>query len=362
MYFGSVKFFKHLILTVVALLIIVPTTLCIILLCDNSSKSAEIDRLNSIIAGAEIKDDGSNNSSVTESSDDTSSETSVTEEGKPSTPAPETSEIETTDVPASSAPETTTEEPVSVPETSETEAETPPETPPETSAPDEEPVDLTQLYEDMYASRYTGEYIEDENTVYLTFDDGPSILTENILMYLRQEGVKATFFVVPEDTEFCKNLLKRIANEGHTIGIHSASHDYEKIYSTPEAFLDDFYTAYSIVYEATGIKADIYRFAGGSINDYNEETRDAIIAEMNRRGFQYFDWNVDSNDWQGYNWTQLYNSVLEDACELSTPVILFHDTGARENTVLVIEDIIKALKNKGYIFGSLSQKTEPIQF
>ncbi len=346
MYFGSVRFFKHLILTVVALLIIVPTILCIILLCDNNSKSAEIDRLNSIIASGEYKTDTSDTSSVTESfgitdSDkEMSSESSTTEAitEEPETSAPET----TTEEPETSAPETTTEEP-------------------ETSIPSQQ-VDLTALYEDMYVTPYTGEYINDDNTVYLTFDDGPSVLTENILMYLRQENVKATFFVVPEDAEYCRILLRKIAADGHTIGIHTASHDYEKIYSSPEAFLDDFYNAYSLVYEATGIKADIYRFAGGSINDYNEDVREDIIAEMSRRGFQYFDWNVDSNDWQGYNWTQLYNSVLSDASELSTPVILFHDTGMRENTVLVIEDIIKALKNKGYQFGSLSQKTEPIQF
>ncbi len=342
MYFGSVRFFKHLILTVVALLIIVPTVLCIILLCDNNSKSAEIDRLNSIIASEEYKSDTTDTSSVTESSDNsdngntdnkTSSETSATEETE-SVPTPEETE--------SSVPETTTEEP-------------------ETSVPEEQE-DLTLLYDDMYVTPYTDEYINDDNTVYLTFDDGPSVLTENILMYLRQENVKATFFVVPEDTEYCRILLRKIADDGHTIGIHTASHDYEAIYSSPKAFLEDFYKAYSLVYEATGIKADIYRFAGGSINDYNEDTREDIIAEMSRRGFQYFDWNVDSNDWQGYNWTQLYNSVLEDSLELSTPVILFHDTGMRENTVLVIEDIIKALKNKGYQFGSLSQKTEPIQF
>lgn len=378
MYFGSVRFFKHLILTVVALLIIVPTVLCIILLCDNNSKSAEIDRLNSIIASEEYKSDTTDTSSVTESSDNsdngnadnkTSSEASATEETE-SVPTPEETESSdpetTTEEPETSVPETTIEEPeTSAPETTTEEPETSaPETTteePETSVPEEQE-DLTLLYDDMYVTPYTGEYINDDNTVYLTFDDGPSVLTENILMYLRQENVKATFFVVPEDTEYCRILLRKIANDGHTIGIHTASHDYEAIYRSPKAFLEDFYKAYSLVYEATGIKADIYRFAGGSINDYNEDTREDIIAEMSRRGFQYFDWNVDSNDWQGYNWTQLYNSVLEDSLELSTPVILFHDTGMRENTVLVIEDIIKALKNKGYQFGSLSQKTEPIQF
>ena len=119
---------------------------------------------------------------------------------------------------------------------------------------------------------------------------------------------------------------------------------------------------YDIVLEATGKAPDIYRFPGGSVNDYNTDTRDDIIAEMDRRGFTYFDWNVDSNDWQGYGWTTLYTNVLADAQEFSTPVILFHNTGDRDNTVLVIEDIIKALKDKGYKFGSLSHKTEPIQF
>ena len=212
------------------------------------------------------------------------------------------------------------------------------------------------------ADKYDGEYENSKNTVYLTFDDGPSVLTENLLYYLRQENVKATFFVVPERTEYCYSLLREISNAGHTIGIHSASHDYEKIYASVDAFLEDFNEAYEIVLEATGKAPDIYRFPGGSVNDYNEKTRDDIIAEMDRRGFTYFDWNVDSNDWQGYGWTTLYTNVLKDAEEFSSPVILFHNTGDRDNTVLVIEDIIKALKNKGYKFGSLSQKIKPVQF
>ena len=220
----------------------------------------------------------------------------------------------------------------------------------------------TSLFPTLYADKYDGEYENSENTVYLTFDDGPSVLTENLLYYLRQENVKATFFVVPERTEYCYSLLREISNAGHTIGIHSASHDYEKIYASVDAFLEDFNEAYEIVLEATGKAPDIYRFPGGSVNDYNEKTRDDIIAEMDRRGFTYFDWNVDSNDWQGYGWTTLYTNVLKDAEEFSSPVILFHNTGDRDNTVLVIEDIIKALKNKGYKFGSLSQKIKPVQF
>ncbi len=331
MYFGSVRFFKHLILTVTALLIIVPTVLCILLAVDNGKKSDEIDRLNSQLSAqsqvSQTSDDQSRTSSATESSDNVKAEPSVTESVKPETSAASSSAVESTDSSVSSGADS-----------------------------------YTSLFPTLYADKYDGEYENSENTVYLTFDDGPSVLTENLLYYLRQENVKATFFVVPERTEYCYSLLREISNAGHTIGVHSASHDYEKIYASVDAFLEDFNEAYEIVLEATGKAPDIYRFPGGSVNDYNEKTRDDIIAEMDRRGFTYFDWNVDSNDWQGYGWTTLYTNVLKDAEEFSSPVILFHNTGDRDNTVLVIEDIIKALKNKGYKFGSLSQKIKPVQF
>ena len=358
MYFGSVRFFKHLILTVTALLIIVPTVLCIIFAVDNTKKSEEIDRLNSrlsaqsedISASATESSDNSKGDSTAENTN--KAEPSVTE-SKPAETTTAKTTVQTTPVASSQAETTpdTTKEPSSTPESSD-----------ETSNSSADDKLYTELYPELYADKYDGEYEDSKNTVYLTFDDGPSVLTENLLYYLRQENVKATFFVVPERTEYCYSLLKEISDAGHTIGIHSASHDYEKIYASVDAFLDDFKEAYDIVLDATGKAPDIYRFPGGSVNDYNAATRDDIIAEMDRRGFTYFDWNVDSNDWQGYGWTTLYTNVLADAQEFSTPVILFHNTGDRDNTVLVIEDIIKALKDKGYKFGSLSQKTEPIQF
>lgn len=347
MYFGSVRFFKHLILTVTALLIIVPTVLCIIFAVDNNKKAAEIDRLNSRLS-AQSEDISS---SVTESSDNSKGDSTAENTTKADPSVTESVKPETT-----TAPETvtTTAKTTKAPETSSA-----PESVPDSSADTDK---YTTLYPDLYAEKYDGEFEDSKNTVYLTVDDGPSVLTENLLYYLRQENVKATFFVVPERTEYCYSLLKEISDAGHTIGIHSASHDYEKIYASVDAFLADFKEAYDIVLEATGKAPDIYRFPGGSVNDYNTDTRDDIIAEMDRRGFTYFDWNVDSNDWQGYGWTTLYTNVLADAQEFSTPVILFHNTGDRDNTVLVIEDIIKALKDKGYKFGSLSHKTEPIQF
>ena len=349
MYFGSVRFFKHLILTVTALLIIVPTVMCIILAVDNTKKSAEIDRLSSYIDELTQSSVSSEESSTENSTAEPSSSESTPKEEPPATDTEVSSLPETTESQVS-APEQTT----AVQTTSDNPYPQPPQSAPVT--------DYTELYPELYAERYEGEYENSENTVYLTFDDGPSVLTANLLYYLRQENVKATFFVVPERTELCYSMLKEISDAGHSIGIHSASHDYEKIYASVDAFLDDYNEAYQMIVEATGKAPEIYRFPGGSINDYNSDTRNEIIEEMNRRGFTYFDWNVDSNDWQGIGWTELYTDTLNAAEELTSPVILFHNTGDRDNTILVIEDVIKALKNKGYKFGCLTQKTKPVQF
>lgn len=210
-------------------------------------------------------------------------------------------------------------------------------------------------------------YVREDNTVYLTFDDGPSDNTYSILQYLRDYGIKATFFVVPNRSEYCYTLLKAIAADGHSIGIHSASHKYEQIYASVEAFLDDFYDAWNMVYEATGIKCEIFRFPGGSVNDYNEATRDDIIKEMSRRGFRHFDWSVDSGDAAGASWTQMWNSVpadIEANYEKNfRSVVLMHDSNGTPNTILVLGDLLKKFVSEGkYKFDKISGDTQPVQF
>ena len=220
-------------------------------------------------------------------------------------------------------------------------------------------------YEDMYEDmtvRIPASYVREENTVYLTFDDGPSVNTYSVLYYLDQYDLKATFFVVPTRTEECYTLMKQIVDSGHAIGVHSATHEYNKIYSSVEAYLEDFYDAWQMIYEATGVKTEIFRFPGGSKNDYNEATREAIIEEMTRRGFRFYDWNVDSNDAGGATWTEMFASVPEDISNNYRSVVLFHDSAQRENTVYVLEDIIKKLIKEGYKFDKINNNTQPVQF
>ena len=224
-------------------------------------------------------------------------------------------------------------------------------------------------YETLYPGLYANMpeelvYNADMDYVYLTFDDGPSKYTDSILEYLRVYGLKATFFVIPDGSEECAAKLRKIADAGHTIGIHTATHDDTKIYASVEAYLEDFKIAYDRVFDATGIRCKLFRFPGGSINDFNTEIRDDLIAEMNRRGFVYFDWNVDSGDALGATWTEMYNTVLKQTAAANRAVILMHDYNGGWNTVLVLEDIIKALisDKRGYKLDKLTEYVKPVQF
>ena len=233
-----------------------------------------------------------------------------------------------------------------------------------TTQPEKSP--YADIHTDMYVTA-PANYVREDNTVYLTFDDGPSDNTYSILQYLRNYDIKATFFVVPNRSEYCYILLKAIAADGHAIGIHTASHKYNEIYASVENYLDDFYDAWNMVYEATGIKCEIFRFPGGSVNDYNAKTRDAIIKEMSRRGFRHFDWSVDSGDAAGASWTQMWNSVPADIKanydKNFRSVVLMHDSDSTTNTVLVLGDLLKKFTSEGvYKFDKINNDTQPVQF
>lgn len=231
----------------------------------------------------------------------------------------------------------------------------------DTSDPLYDPNQYADLYPDMYVTA-PASYNYEEGTIYFTFDDGPSKYTYSMLEYMRKNNAKGTWFVVPSRTDTCYAALQAIANDGHAIGVHSATHEYETIYASVEAFLKDFHEAWDIVRDATGQTPEIFRFPGGSKNDFNEETRDAIIKEMTRRGFRFYDWNVESGDVNGATWDQMYNSIPLDCHALKRPVILMHDSEGTPNAVYVLDDVLKVLAGEGYKFDSIHSDTEPVQF
>lgn len=220
----------------------------------------------------------------------------------------------------------------------------------------------SSLYPEMKVEGTMPAAVSDDDTIYMTFDDGPSEYTEDILYYLKKNDVKATFFVIPSQTS--GERLRLIQADGHSIGIHTLSHDYKKIYASVEAYLEDFHEAWKLLYEQTGIKADIFRFPGGSINDFNRETSKDIIAEMTRRGFVYFDWNVDSEDSIDATWNHLYDNIRAETADPVRSIVLMHDRPGGKMTVLVLDDILQYLKSdpRGFKFAALSRAVRPMHF
>ncbi len=197
-------------------------------------------------------------------------------------------------------------------------------------------------------------------TMYLTFDDGPSAEnTMTILDTLKEQDVKATFFVIGENVRKHPEVAKRIVEEGHTIGIHCNWHDYDALYESVDSYVADFEQAYRIVYEVTGVEAKLFRFPGGSINAYNEAVYEDIIAEMTEKGFVYFDWNASLEDAVGKSEPeQLLANARESTLGRKRIVMLAHDTVY--NTALCLDELIDQFPE--YTFEPLTAEVEPIQF
>ena len=372
MRFGSVAFFKVLIKTVLCIVFFLPLVLCVVfavMLWHKGAALEEIQHENDVLASKVAYLSGEENPSV-EGFYEIYSASGLSDEaliayidGRNSVTGNDT---ESKEVQAVIPHEDHQEQ-----EIAESDEPAPADTKESAETAETEETKTVEVlqpinpYEDMYEDmmvRVPASYVREENTVYLTFDDGPSANTYSMLYYLDKYNLKATFFVVPNRTEECYALMKQIVDSGHAIGVHSASHEYEKIYASVEAYLEDFYDAWQMIYEATGVKTEIFRFPGGSKNDYNEATRDAIIEEMTRRGFRFYDWNVDSNDAGGATWTEMFTSVPEDISNNYRSVVLFHDSAQRENTVYVMEDIIRQLIKDGYKFDKINNNTQPVQF
>ena len=150
------------------------------------------------------------------------------------------------------------------------------------SSPSPEPGMGPELSENQQLSTN----VEKTKTMYLTFDDGPSAeYTDTILDVLAKYDIKATFFLVGDNVEKRPEVAKRIAEEGHTIGIHCYAHAYDDIYDSVDSYVEDFEKAYQVIYEITGVEVKIFRFPGGSVNEYNKKICKYIIEEMTELGY-----------------------------------------------------------------------------
>ena len=184
---------------------------------------------------------------------------------------------------------------------------------------------------------------EAAHKVYLTFDDGPSKYTEEILDILDTYDVKATFFVLGKETDYSIEMLQEIARRGHTIGMHSYTHKYAEVYRSVEDFSADFYKIYSYILDNTGIQSTCYRFPGGSSNKISDIDMQVFADFLAEKGIEFYDWNISSGDGGSVllDVDTLVGNTTTNISKYETSIILMHDAASRPTTVEALPRIIE---------------------
>lgn len=195
--------------------------------------------------------------------------------------------------------------------------------------------------------------------VYLTFDDGPSENTDAILSILKRNHIHATFFVSGMYPQY-RHLIKKAYDEGNTIGLHTETHKYE-IYRSEQAYFDDLDQIAKIVKSEIGFVPAFVRFPGGSSNtvsrNYAQGIMGKLAAELNKRGYQYYDWNADSTD-AAHSEDSVDDLVKHaTACRDNNVVLLCHDAPYKGTTVQALQPIIDYYRAQGYTFKGISRSS-----
>ena len=200
--------------------------------------------------------------------------------------------------------------------------------------------------------------------VYLTFDDGPCNTTPELLAALDESNVKATFFVTAQfmNKKELIEQIKEIDRRGHTIAIHTYSHDYRDIYKSVDSYFSDFKKMDDIIFEAIGKRSKIFRFPGGSNTGYNAAIRSALIKEAKVRGLVYYDWNAYDGDNDGYEGSELVERAVKESGYTDKSILLMHNIPNKNSVIDGIPEIVKQLKAEGYTFDVLDESVKPIQF
>ncbi|MED4751401.1 exo-beta-N-acetylmuramidase NamZ domain-containing protein [Brevibacillus choshinensis] len=203
-----------------------------------------------------------------------------------------------------------------------------------------------------------------DKVAYLTFDDGPSPVTPQVLDTLKKFGVKATFFIVGRSVAGHEAILKRTLAEGHAIGGHTYSHDYRIVYKSMEAFFADLERGNDMIEKAIGMRPTIFRYPGGSTNTVSHKYQDpkvynqshpvmnAIKAEANKREYTFIDWNVTNGDARSNKYTAqgALANIKQQVKSQKEIVILMHDASTKGPTAQALPEVITFLKSKGYRF------------
>lgn len=211
--------------------------------------------------------------------------------------------------------------------------------------------------------RYVSVEIGDEQKVmYLTFDDGPGPYTERLLDVLDAYNVKATFFVTGQNLKYA-DMIGEAFRRGHTIALHSYSHEYD-IYSSPETYYEDLQKIQDVVVAQTGQEATIVRFPGGTSNTTSKKYREGIMSylveDFEKKGYVYCDWNVSSGDGGGaFDEATVIHNVTTTMEGIKKAIVLMHDT--QPFSVEAVDDIILYAQSQGYILLPLTEESPMVQ-
>lgn len=201
-----------------------------------------------------------------------------------------------------------------------------------------------------------------KGAIYLTFDDGPSAtITPKLLELLKEKDVKATFFIINHSSNL-DYLIKQEYENGHTVALHSMTHNYPTIYSSVDAYFSDLQQISDKVKTITGEEVKIIRFPGGSSNlvsrHYSKGIMTDLTKEVLNRGYHYFDWNIDSDDaGSARTSTDVYNNVVNNLSKNRANIVLMHDFENNYKTLNALSDIIDYGKANGYEFLAIDMST-----
>ncbi|WP_054958598.1 polysaccharide deacetylase [Paenibacillus dakarensis] len=200
---------------------------------------------------------------------------------------------------------------------------------------------------------------QSDKTVYLTFDDGPSELTEEVLDILKKKDIKATFFVLGAQAKVRPEMIRRIHEEGHVIGNHTYNHDYSKLYERFHEFWDQIKQTEETVRLITGNRPQLVRAPGGTAGKFDE----TYFRLLQEGGYRVFDWNVDSGDSRrrGVPAAEIVKGATAQV-NLDKAIVLLHDGAGHRESVKALPDIISYYQKKGYRFDVLTPEMEPVQF
>ena len=203
-----------------------------------------------------------------------------------------------------------------------------------------------------------------KSIAYLTFDDGPSSITNSVLDILKKYNVKATFFVINSGS-YNKTTLQREVNEGHTIGLHAYDHNYAIAYKDDNSYLDGIDKLRAKVKADTGFDSHYIRFPGGSSNTISKRYSKGIMSRITKtakqRGYKYYDWNVDDDDaGRARTADDCYNNVVKELSPNRSNIVLMHDFGTNKKILDALPRIIEYCQKNGYTMLPIDDNTPEI--